>query len=65
MRAKLCFERRGSFLIQLHQTGRDRFRVRYGLEEWKGDYEYTARKLGEALMHDLACSGDLNNEETP
>ena len=31
----------------------------------KGDYEYAARKLGLALMHDLACSGDLNNEEVP
>lgn len=58
----LLFERDGSFLIQLHQTGKERFTVRYGEELWKGDYEYASRKLGEALMHDLACGGRLDTK---
>lgn len=55
----LIFERRGAFLIQLLAAGEDCFRVRYGLQEWVGDYAYAARKLGEALMHDLACEGKI------
>lgn len=61
---RVAFTRRGSSgSIKLTQTGRDKFTVQYGFETWKGDYELAARKLGEALMHQLACDGEIENHE--
>lgn len=59
---KRVFERDGAFPITVIQTGKDRFKVTYGAEEWRGDYAYAAHKLGEALFHSFACEGSLNND---
>lgn len=50
--------------IKLVQTGIDRFEVHYGKQIDKGlTYPDAAAKLGEAIMHALACQGDLDNRE--
>lgn len=60
MRSRLVFEYTDlPFPISLHQTGKDRFIVRYGLQEDIGEYGYAAKKLGEALMHALNCEGRI------
>jgi hypothetical protein len=61
---KRCFTyENGDYPIHLDQRGKDRFVVTYGKQVDKGDYEYAARKLGEAIMHALACDGKLDNRE--
>jgi len=59
---KLCFERKGAFLVQLHRSG-SHYRVRYGFQEWDGTYENAAKHLGEALMHCLSCEGALDGPD--
>lgn len=55
---------RGAQLIELHQQGRDRFSVRYGLQFKDGlSYGAAAKELGACIMHDLACDGLLDNRE--
>lgn len=56
---KVCFEYKGAFPILLIKTGEDKFRVEYGSQVDYGNYEYAARKLGEAIMHSLNCEGKL------
>ena len=52
----------GSQPIELHQQGRDRFSVRYGLQLKTGlSYAAAASELGACIMHDLACDGLLDN----
>jgi len=49
-------------LVSLQQRGKDNFAVRYGKEVHADmNYAFAASKLGEALMHQLACDGDLDN----
>lgn len=48
--------------IELRQVGKDNFTVRYGLQVDTGlDYARAAAKLGEAIMHHLACESLLDN----
>jgi len=58
-RHKLC----GQWgLVTLKQRGRDNFLVRYGMQVEAGlTYSAACAKLGQALMHQLACDGDLTN----
>lgn len=54
--------RLSGFDIQLLQLGRNRFEVHYGLQVDRDlDYAQAAAKLGEAIMHALACEGRLDN----
>lgn len=77
MKTKLCFSAdamslpivegkptASRWLIQLSQTGIDRFEVRYGAQANTSlSYGQAATKLGQALMHALACEGKLDNRE--
>lgn len=46
--------------IQLMQAAPDKFTVIYGIKsDSKLTYSEAAQKLGEAIMHSLACNGDL------
>lgn len=55
---------RGSQMIELHQQGRNRFSVRYGLQLKTGlDYAQAATELGECIMHLQACNSELDNRE--
>jgi hypothetical protein len=60
-RHKLC----GQFdSVTLQQRGRDNFAVRYGKQVDAGlSYGDACAKLGQALMHQLACEGQLDNRE--
>lgn len=50
--------------VTLYQEGVDRFRVTYGRQrQGRLTYGEAAKKLGEAIMHDLACEGLLVNRE--
>ena len=52
----------GSHLIELRQHGKDNFSVRYGLQvNSRLTYAEAARELGSAIMHKLACDGELDN----
>lgn len=51
------------FPIKLEQqgSGYGDFSVTYGEQEWHGlPYRDAARKLGEAMMHGMACEGRLD-----
>jgi hypothetical protein len=64
MATKICFETTlAGFPIRLEQRGREAFVVTYGQQVDKGDYEHASRKLGQAIMHALACEGRLDNRE--
>lgn len=63
MPKKLCWKATICWDITLHQTGRDRFIVQYGAEVFKGDYAAAAHRLGECIMHALACEDKLDNRE--
>lgn len=53
---------KSSQLIELQQTGFDRFTVVYGLQVKSGlDYASAAAELGECIMHMQACEGMLDN----
>lgn len=48
--------------IKLDQRGRDNFRVTYGAQiDSNLTYSEAAAKLGQAIMHALACDGALDN----
>lgn len=48
--------------IRLYQTGPD-FAVQYGRQLDHGlDYAEAAAKLGQAMMHALACEGRIDDE---
>ena len=50
--------------IELRQAGKDNFTVRYGLQTDQDlNYGQAAAKLGQAIMHHLACEGLLDNRE--
>lgn len=58
-RHRLCFQ---NGMVTLQQRGKDNFAVRYGKEvHAELNYAFAASKLGEALMHQLACDGELDN----
>lgn len=49
-------------MVTLQQRGKDNFAVRYGKEVHADmSYAFAASKFGEALMHQLACDGALDN----
>jgi hypothetical protein len=49
-------------LVTLQQRAKNRFAVRYGSEVHDGlTYAQACTKLGEALMHQAACDGLLDN----
>lgn len=49
-------------MIELQQTGFNRFSVVYGLQVKSGlNYGAAAAELGECLMHFQACEGKLDN----
>ncbi len=59
-----CFETEiAGYKITLSQDKRGYFHVRYGLQE-DGLLRYSeaCKKLGQAIMHALACEGKLNND---
>lgn len=57
---RLCGSPMGD--VTLQQKGKDNFAVRYGkLVDAELTYAEAARKLGEALMHQLAADGQLDN----
>jgi hypothetical protein len=62
---KTCFEITTlAFPISLKQQGVDRFTVVYGQQVRKNlSYDKAALKLGAAIMHALACNGELDNRE--
>ena len=64
-KAKLIYkadiEHQGSILI--YKTGRNRYRVRYGAEDIKGDYEYAAKKMGYFIFHALGCNGAHDDDD--
>jgi hypothetical protein len=54
------WEAEGQYTVYLHQHAPNRFRVAYGLEVYdKLTYAQASKKLGEALMHSLACAGKI------
>jgi hypothetical protein len=56
--------KRAGFVIALAQAGPDDFTVRYGKQTDAGlTYADAAAKLGQALMHALACEGKLDNRD--
>jgi hypothetical protein len=58
----ICFQVDLAFPIQLIQTGRDRFTVRYGKQiKERLTYAQAAKELGECIMHARACDGELDN----
>lgn len=60
-RHKLCLMA-GS--VTLQQRGRDNFTVRYGKQVDAGlSYGVACDKLGQAMMHQAACDGLLDNRE--
>lgn len=51
-----------AFGIRLEQDGPDDFRVVYGKQiDERLNYENAAQRLGEAIMHALACDARLDN----
>ena len=64
-RKVVCFENTEitpQWPIRLIQNGKDNFTVSYGLQVDAGlSYASAAAKLGQALMHALACEGRLDN----
>lgn len=64
-RSRLCWTVDiNSFPIELRQRGKDRFVVIYGLQvDDELTYGAAAAKLGQAIMHALACEGQLDNRE--
>lgn len=60
-RHKLC-EQWGA--VTLQQRDKDNFLVRYGMQIDDGlTYSQACDMLGQALMHQLACEGKLDNRE--
>jgi hypothetical protein len=58
-RHRICMQ---DGLVTLQQRGKDNFAVRYGKEVYAElSYAFAASKLGEALMHQLACDEKLDN----
>lgn len=58
-RHKLCLQ---DGMVTLQQRAKDNFAVRYGREVHAGlSYAETCAKLGQALMHQGACDGLLDN----
>ena len=58
-RHKLCLQ---FDMVTLQQRGRDNFAVRYGRQvEAQLTYAQACDKLGQALMHQAACDGMLDN----
>lgn len=52
-------------LVSLQQRGKDNFAVRYGREvHARLTYKMACEKLGQALMHQIACDGSLDNRMT-
>jgi hypothetical protein len=57
----LCYEH-DEYQIKLYQHGPDNFAVIYGLQvDDSLDYSRAAAKLGQAIMHALACDYILDN----
>lgn len=63
MASRICFEMDCDFgKIQLRQHGKDHFSVVYGKQvDTQLDYGEAAAKLGQAIMHQQACRGKLDN----
>lgn len=60
-RHRLCLQ---FDLVTLQQRGKDNFAVRYGKQVDAGlTYGEACSKLGQALMHQAACDGKLDNRE--
>ncbi len=60
---KVCYKSK-SMDIDLIQTGRNRFTVRYGLQVKKDlTYSMAAKELGSCIMHAAACEGKLSSEK--
>lgn len=65
MKTTLCHEITDiAFGVKLEQTGVDRFTVTYGKQiKSRLNYGQAAREYGAAIMHALACDGELDNRE--
>lgn len=63
---RTLFAYNGEFMITLEQTDEDKptFRVTYGAQEdTTMSYAQAALLLGGAIMHSLACAGELHADE--
>lgn len=61
---KTLFEHAGEFTITLEQRESGKFRVTYGKQVRDYlDYADAACDLGKCLMHDIACSGQMDLTE--
>lgn len=49
--------------IELYQRGVDRFAVAYGVQVERVNYHDACAKLGQAIMHALACDSIIDNRE--
>lgn len=62
---RLCYEdTTAAFPIRLFQYGLDSFSVQYG-KQWDRTIPYAkaCEKLGQAIMHALACEGIIKSDE--
>ena len=60
---KLCWSS-DEWTVKLYQRGVDRFTVQYGLQtDQELSYGEACAKLGQAILHALACDGELDNRE--
>lgn len=63
---KTCWTTSICWDITLRQDARRKhnsFEVQYGVEVWPLlTYEQAAAKLGQVIMHALACEGNVDNE---
>lgn len=49
-------------VLEQHETNAKSFRVTYGKQIFDYlSYEQAARRMGESIMHALACDGHLDN----
>jgi len=56
-----CYNNNGK-LIELYQTGLNRFTVYYGLHVKENlDYSQAAKEIGECILHNAACQGYLDD----
>lgn len=55
----VIWERDGDFYISLKQLVgyEDHFELTYGVQNWRGDRDFIAKKLGESLFHCLEHEG--------
>lgn len=52
----------GAYPVEIFQTGRGKYAVRYGLQlKERLSYEKAAKEFGQCVFHALACAGLIDN----